>query len=74
MSDGTEKFADALGHAVLAEWGSLPQDVQERLFERAAGTNAALRQALAVFLHNHHPRTATEYRMPGERAGKELGE
>lgn len=65
MSEKTWQFAHVLGQAVLAEWGSLPHDAQERLFERAAGADADLRQALAVFLHHHHPRTASEYRMPG---------
>ena len=64
MSEDTEKFAEALGRAVLAEWGVLPQEAQERLFERAAGTNEPFREALAVFLHRHHPRTASEYRVP----------
>jgi hypothetical protein len=64
MSDDTEQFANALGRAVLAEWGVLPQEAQERLFERAVGRDAQLREALAVFLHHHHPRTASEYRVP----------
>jgi hypothetical protein len=71
MSDETEKFAKALGQAVLAEWGSLPQEAQERLFERAAGTDEQFREALAVFLHHHHPRTASEYRVPPRREPKQ---
>lgn len=67
MNEETERFAAALGQAVLAEWGTLPHDAQERLFERAAGTDSGLRQALAVFLHHHHPRTASEYRVPDRR-------
>lgn len=64
MNEDTQKFAQALGQAVLAEWGSLRQDAQERLFERAAGADDDFRHSLAVFLHYHHPRTASEYRLP----------
>lgn len=52
-------FTVALGRATLARWGDLPQPVQQRIFEDAATTqDPAFREALAVFLHNHHPRTA----------------
>ncbi|HWV54481.1 hypothetical protein [Pseudorhodoplanes sp.] len=57
------RFAIALGQAVIGAWGELPHDIQQRLFEDAvlAGHHAerdeSLREQLAVFLHNHHPRT-----------------
>lgn len=53
-------FTAALGRATLARWGELPQPVQQRIFEDAAtaGNDPAFREALAVFLHDHHPRTA----------------
>ena len=58
-----ERFARALGQAVITAWGSLPRDVQELLFERAvvAGHHSerdeSLREELAAFLHGKHPRT-----------------
>ena len=58
-----ERFARALGKAVVTAWGSLPRDVQELLFERAvvAGHQSerdeSLREQLAAFLHDNHPRT-----------------
>ena len=64
----SDRFARALGQAVIAAWAELPQEVQETLFERAvlAGhktmADESLREELARFLHDHHPRTeaATE--------------
>jgi hypothetical protein len=61
--DDERRFALALGQAVVAAWGELPQDIQQRLFEDAvvAGHRSerdeSLREQLAVFLHHHHPRT-----------------
>ncbi|MGE0752670.1 MAG: hypothetical protein AB7K64_19015 [Variibacter sp.] len=61
-SDG--RFVDALGEAVVRAWGFLPQDIQKTIFEEAvlAGyrgeRDEALREQLAEFLHDHHPRTA----------------
>ncbi|RAI40260.1 hypothetical protein [Rhodoplanes roseus] len=57
-------FEKILGSAVLAVWGRLPQDVQHDLFEEAilAGhaseRDEGLRESLALFLHDRHPRTA----------------
>ena len=59
-----ERFAVALGRAVVGVWGDLPQEVQQLLFERAvvAGHHTerdeSLREQLAAFLHDKHPRTA----------------
>jgi hypothetical protein len=55
-----EQFASVLGRAVITCWGQLPQDVQHTLFERAvaASGDQGLREQLAVFLHDKHPRTA----------------
>lgn len=61
--DGEQRYALALGQAVIRSWGELPQDVQHRLFEDAviAGHHTerdeSLREQLALFLHEHHPRT-----------------
>ncbi|ARQ01270.1 hypothetical protein [Pseudorhodoplanes sinuspersici] len=57
------RYAVALGKAVIKAWGKLPQDIQQRLFEDAvvAGHHTerdeSLREQLAVFLHDRHPRT-----------------
>ena len=53
------QFAQALGAAVVADWANLSQEIQQRLFETAAaaGQSPEFREALAVFLHNIHPRT-----------------
>jgi hypothetical protein len=64
MSAGENRFALALGQAVIGSWGNLPQDVQHLLFEKAviAGhqdeRDESLREQLAAFLHDRHPRTA----------------
>lgn len=61
--DHERRFALALGQAVVAAWGDLPQEIQQRLFEDAvvAGhhreRDESLREELAVFLHHQHPRT-----------------
>jgi hypothetical protein len=57
------EFAEILGRAVIDNWGSLPRPVQEEIFETAVRGSASvdassLREALAVFLHERHPRTA----------------
>ncbi|MFN3349859.1 hypothetical protein [Pseudorhodoplanes sp.] len=63
QGNGEERYALALGQAVIKCWGELPQEVQQRLFEDAviAGHHSerdeSLREQLAVFLHSHHPRT-----------------
>lgn len=54
------EFTQALGRATLARWGELSHDAQQLLFEGAAGSkDDAFREALAIYLHDHHPRTAT---------------
>ena len=58
MNDDTEDFALLLGHAVLETWGDLPRHVQEKLFETAVPRDEITRYGLAVYLHDHHPRTA----------------
>jgi hypothetical protein len=57
------RFASVLGQAVVETWGELPQDIQQAIFEKAvaAGGKTAgdesLREALAQYLHDIHPRT-----------------
>jgi hypothetical protein len=63
LSHQEKDFKEALGAAVVALWAELPQPIQENLFEHAvvAGhhneRDESLRQELARFLHEHHPRT-----------------
>lgn len=50
----------ALGKAVVRGWGDIPQPVQRMLFDDATDGLAeddSLRDALAIYLHDHHPRT-----------------
>lgn len=64
MADDLERLYAVLGEAVVETWSDLPRELQERLFERAvvlghhSERDEALRQQLARFLHEHHPRTA----------------
>jgi hypothetical protein len=64
MSAEDNRFALALGQAVVGSWGQLPQDIQHLLFENAilAGhhdeRDESLREQLAAFLHDRHPRMA----------------
>ena len=58
MNDTAGEVERLLGHAALKLWPDLPRDVQELLFETAVPTDHTIRNRLAVFLHNCHPRTA----------------
>ena len=58
MDNLAMEFERLLGNAAFKLWPDLPRDVQEKLFETAAPTDAAIRNSLAIFLHDHHPRTA----------------
>jgi hypothetical protein len=58
MIGNNARFAQAIGRSALRLWADLPRDVQERLFEDAAGADEALRNQLALYLHDHHPRAA----------------
>ena len=52
------RFAMLLGDAALKLWADLPRDIQERLFETAVPIDLDMRNRLAIYLHEHHPRTA----------------
>ena len=62
-SVGDEQFAQVLGAAVVRAWARLPQEIQQVLFEEAvvAGhrgeRDESLREQLAAYLHDRHPRT-----------------
>ena len=58
MSADTTRFGHVIGQAALRLWPDLPRDVQERVFEAAVGGDDHLRRDLALYLHDHHPRTA----------------
>jgi len=64
INENRNRFAQALGEAVLECWGDLPQGVQQALFEKAVVCghhdegDESLRAQLAEYLHDHHPRTA----------------
>jgi hypothetical protein len=58
MNETASELELLLGHAVLKLWPDLPRDVQELVFETAVPTDPAIRNRLAVFLHDRHPRTA----------------
>ena len=63
LNTNRDRFANALGEAVIECWAQLPQDIQHKIFERAvvAGhhdeRDESLREQLAQYLHDQHPRT-----------------
>jgi hypothetical protein len=58
MNETSTRFAQIIGLAALHLWPDLPRDMQERLFEYAVAPDESLRHQLAIYLHDHHPRTA----------------
>jgi hypothetical protein len=58
MSETASEFERLLGQAALRLWSDLPRDVQEKLFETAVPLDPAVRNRLAIFLHDRHPSTA----------------
>ena len=58
MTNSSLEFERLLGKAALALWPDLPRDVQENLFETAVAGDVIMRSHLALYLHDHHPRTA----------------
>ena len=58
MDRSIEQFSRLLGQAALTLWPDLPRLVQEQLFETAVPADDVVRNSLAVFLHERHPRTA----------------
>jgi hypothetical protein len=60
--NSAKRFADILGMAVVQQWHALGQDAQRLIFEAAVercgrADDPDFREALAVFLHDRHPRT-----------------
>lgn len=58
LNNSTHEFERLLGAAALALWPDLPRDVQESLFEKAVAGDTIIRNHLASYLHEHHPKTA----------------
>ena len=58
MNNLSKGFELLFGQAAFKLWPDLPRDTQEKLFEAAVPDDPLLRYSLAVFLHEHHPRTA----------------
>jgi hypothetical protein len=54
MNNSTHEFERLLGKAALALWSDFPRDV----FETAVGGDLIIRNHLASYLHDHHPKTA----------------
>jgi hypothetical protein len=57
MTENAVRYAHTIGLSALSLWPDLPRDIQERLFEKAVAGDETLRNQLAVYLHDHHPRT-----------------
>lgn len=62
INDTAARYLLALGTAAADLWSELPQELQQRLFERAVAlghrgeADESLREQLAKFLHEHHAR------------------
>ena len=57
-NNSTFEYERLVGRAALALWPDLPRGVQESLFERSVAGDDIIRNQLASYLHDHHPRTA----------------
>ena len=62
-ADAADKLCRALGQAVARCWSTLPQEIQNKLFEAAVMSQGeVIRQELAVYLHGKHDRTMVAVR------------
>jgi phage terminase Nu1 subunit (DNA packaging protein) len=58
-AEAMDRLSRALGQAVAQSWSTLPQEIQQRLFEAAVRSQGeTIRQELAVYLHGKHDRTS----------------
>jgi hypothetical protein len=73
MNNSTNEFESLLGKAALALWSDFPRHVQENLFEAAVAGDIIIRNRLASYLHDHHPKTAHPTK-PGDNACGSRGE
>lgn len=72
---GQPSLPKILGDAVAACWADLSQEAQQTIFESAATVGGGaedelVREQLAVFLHNQHPRTERPTPMPDNISGE----
>jgi hypothetical protein len=63
VNENPNRFFHVLGAAAAELWSELPAEMQHTLFERAivlghtSERDESLREQLAKFLHDRHPRT-----------------
>ena len=63
LNDFAGRYLVVLGTAAADLWSELPPDLQHKLFERAvllghrSEQDESLREQLAKYLHEQHPRT-----------------
>jgi hypothetical protein len=72
MPRDSKELLEALAAGVLACWGSLTPDAQQQIFEATVddSEDPSMREDLAVFLHDHHPRTEAGSDVPTRAASK----
>jgi hypothetical protein len=69
-----EQLFLALGRAANKLWSGLPQEAQQKLFEEAVAVGGeALREPLALFLHERHPRTTDALKQDAVQEPDSLG-
>jgi hypothetical protein len=56
-NDNENRFEYALGVAVVRRWADLSRETQQLLFDEATAGDDSLREGLATFLHERHPKT-----------------
>jgi hypothetical protein len=56
--DDENHFEYALGFAIVRRWADLSRKTQRLLFEEATAGDNSLREGLAAFLHERHPKTS----------------
>ena len=65
--EASDEVVHALGQAVVRLWSVLPSDVQHQLFEEATtAVGQEIRQRIAIYLHDKHPRTSASTRVMPE--------
>jgi hypothetical protein len=57
-SDDENHYEYALGFAIVRRWADLSSETQRLLFDEATAGDDSLREGLATFLHNKHPKTS----------------
>jgi hypothetical protein len=64
----------SLGMAAVKLWSNLPQPLQQELFDAAVSFRGeAIRQPLAVFLHEQHTRTTDSLKAAAMQEPDSLG-